>query len=94
MLISMSFVIFSVSKKQFKNLSFFEINDRFGLIFYFGEVIVFVGLVFIDVGTFFIRFRLDMDIILGIRFDDVDESDNKFLLNRVRSFFIFDVLGT
>lgn len=55
---------------------------------------MFVGLVFIDVGTFFICFRLDMDIILGIRFDDVDESDNKFLLNRVRSFFIFDVLGT
>lgn len=90
----MSLATFSASKKQPKNLSSLEKNDRLGLTSYPGEAIVFVGLVFTDVGTFPIRPRSDMDIILGIRSDDVDESDNKSPLNRVRSSFTPDVSGT
>lgn len=81
-------------KSSPKNLSSLETNDRLGLTSYPGEATVFVGLVFTDVGTFPIRPRSDMDIILGIRSDDVDESDNKSPLNRVRSSFTPDVSGT
>lgn len=81
-------------KSSPKNLSSLETNDGLGLTSYPGEATVFVGLVFTDVGTFPIRPRSDMDIILGIRSDDVDESDNKSPLNRVRSSFTPDVSGT
>lgn len=81
-------------KSSPKNLSSLETNDRLGLTSYPGEATVFVGLVFTDVGTFPIRPRSDMDIILGIRSDDVDESDNKSPLKRVRSSFTPDVSGT
>lgn len=81
-------------KSSPKNLSSLETNDRLGLTSYPGEATVFVGLVFTDVGTFPIRPRSDMDIILGIRSDDVEESDNKSPLNRVRSSFTPDVSGT
>lgn len=81
-------------KSSPKNLSSLETNDRLGLTSYPGEATAFVGLVFTDVGTFPIRPRSDMDIILGIRSDDVDESDNKSPLNRVRSSFTPDVSGT
>lgn len=81
-------------KSSPKNFSSLETNDRLGLTSYPGEATVFVGLVFTDVGTFPIRPRSDMDIILGIRSDDVDESDNKSPLNRVRSSFTPDVSGT
>lgn len=81
-------------KSSPKNLSSLETNDRLGLTSYPGEATVFVGLVFTDVGTFPIRPRSDMVIILGIRSDDVDESDNKSPLNRVRSSFTPDVSGT
>lgn len=91
----MSLATFSASKKQPKKLKLsLETNDRLGLTSYPGEATVFVGLVFTDVGTFPIRPRSDMDIILGIRSDDVDESDNKSPLNRVRSSFTPDVSGT
>lgn len=81
-------------KSSPKNLNSLETNDRLGLTSYPGEATVFVGLVFTDVDTFPIRPRSDMDIILGIRSDDVDESDNKSPLNRVRSSFTPDVSGT
>lgn len=84
---SLSFATFNASKKSAQKLGTLLTNDRLNLTSYPGEATVFVGLVFTDVDTFPIRPRSDMDMILGIKSDDVDESDSKSPLNRVRSSF-------